>query len=200
MKVRYIQELQKWAGELDNVFTISDLKVMLNQDAPATLFRMIDEFVANGLLVRVKRGVYATPEASLEAISFRIDPGAYVSLGTVLARRLAIGSVPVRKLQAIKLGRSRIYEFEQGTIEHLGIAPPFYFGFERTQEAPLVATLEKAFLDVCYFSYKGKSFGFDPASDINLDLLNRDAVRQYLINYDERFRTYVKRIWGMGDD
>jgi hypothetical protein len=38
------------------------------------------------MLFKVKRGIYATPEATLAAISNRIEPAAYISTGTVLAQ------------------------------------------------------------------------------------------------------------------
>ena len=83
-------------------------------------------------------------------------------IGTVLARTAIIGSIPARRVQAVKMGRPRTYRCELGTIEHLSITPRLYFGFGSIA-GDLVASPEKAFLDVCYFTYRGRRFSFDPA-------------------------------------
>jgi hypothetical protein len=98
-------------------------------------------------------------------------------------------------VQAVKIGRPRTYQFEAGTIEHLSIDPKLYFGFI-SKNGIRFATPEKAFLDVCYFYYKGKRFSFDPASDINREDLDSKLIADYLTKYDQRFITFFNRIWG----
>ena len=191
--IRY-RAVQKWADELDGVFTIADLKVALNENAEATLYRVLGELAREGVLIKVKRGMYATPEASLTTISSRIAPDSYISTGTVLARTATIGSIPARRVQAVKIGRPRLYRSELGVIEHLSISPRFYFGFTSV-EGQLVASREKAFLDVCYYTFKGKSFSFDPGSDVNLGDLDFDVIAQYLELYDNRFVSFFNRTW-----
>ena len=188
------QSIDRWATELDGVFTLADLKVALEVDSQATLFRNLAEMTDKGVLVKVKRGLYAVPGASLEVISSRIEPQAYISTGTVLARHAIIGSIPARKVQAVKTGRPRSYRCSLGTIEHLSITPRLYFGFD-AENGRRVATPEKAFLDVCYFRYKGKTFSFDPASDVNFDALDERIIRDYLDEYDPRFAAFFERIW-----
>lgn len=111
-----------------------------------------------------KKSIYATPTATLETISSRIEPKSYISTGTVLAKKAIIGFVPALKVQAVKLGRPRIYKCKTGIIEHLSISPKLFFGFS-AKNGKLVATPEKAFLDVCYFYFKGKRFSFEAMSD-----------------------------------
>jgi predicted transcriptional regulator of viral defense system len=194
MDITRYRALQKWADELDGVFTIADLKVALNEKAESTLYRVLGELTREGLLIKVKRGIYATPQASLTTVSCRIDPESYISTGTVLARTATIGSIPARRVQAVKIGRPRLYRSELGVIEHLSISPRLYFGFT-SLEGQLVASPEKAFLDVCYYTYKGKSFSFDPGSDINLGDLDFDVIAPYLELYDDRFVSFFNRIW-----
>lgn len=186
--------IQQWAGDLDGVFTIADLKVVLHEDANTTLFRRIAKLVAAGILVKIKRGVYGTPTATLTAMSSRIEPDSYISTGTVLAQRAIIGSIPAKRIQAVKVGRPRIYRFEQGVIEHLSIDPKYHFGFE-SHNGTLWATPEKAFLDVCYYHYKGKVFSFDPASDINYQDLDFATITDYLTRFDQRFITFFRSTW-----
>ncbi|MEI7828014.1 MAG: type IV toxin-antitoxin system AbiEi family antitoxin domain-containing protein [Euryarchaeota archaeon] len=194
MDIERYSAVQKWAGELGGVFTLADLKVVLAEGAEATLYRTLAELTRTGALVKVKRGLYATPEASLATISSRIDPKSYISTGTVLARTATIGSVPARKIQAVKIGRPRIYRCKLGIIEHLSISPQLYFGFSSV-DGQLVASTEKAFLDVCYYTYKGRRFSFDPGTDINLMDLDFKIIARYLKNYDERFVSFFNRTW-----
>ena len=186
--------IEKWANELDGVFTVADLKVALAGNAEATLYRVVAEMVQGGDLIKVKRSIYATPDAALTTISSRIEPKAYLSTGTVLARTAIIGSIPARRVQAVKTGRPRTYRCELGTIEHLSISPRLYFGFTSIAGAR-VASPEKAFLDVCYFTYRGRRFSFDPATDINLEGLDFDTIERYLELYDPRFVSFFSRTW-----
>lgn len=194
MDATQYRAIEKWAKELDGVFTLADLKVALDASSEAMLYRALAQMVTRGELIKVKRGIYATPGASLVTISSRIEPNAYLSTGTVLARTAAIGSIPARRVQAVKTGSPRTYRCELGTIEHLSISSRLYFGFDRV-EGELVASPEKAFLDVCYFTYRGRRFSFDPATDVNLEGLDFDTIERYLGSYDARFVRFFNRTW-----
>lgn len=194
MDIERYRAVEKWAEHVDGVFTIADLKVALDERSEATLYRLLSDMVKEDLLIKVKRGIYATPGASLKTISTRIEPRAYISTGTVLAGRAIIGSIPARKVQAVKTGRPRTYRCKLGTIEHLSISRRLYFGFTSVSGA-LIASPEKAFLDVCYFAYRGRRFSFDPGTDINLEALDFRAIERYLKFYDSRFVSFFNRIW-----
>jgi hypothetical protein len=188
------QELVQWAQELGGVFTLADLKVALNQSSEVTLYRRLRELTSSGALIKIKRGIYATPTASLSTISSRIEPQSYISTGTILAGSAIIGSIPARRVQAVKIGRPRTFTSELGTIEYLSIQPKLFMGY--TDNASVKrATPEKAFLDVCYFHYKGKRFSFDIATDINREALDMALIDVYLKKYDLRFMTFYKRLW-----
>ena len=194
MDISLIKNLERWASELNGVFTLPDLKVALREESQATLFRKVKSLTDSRVIVKVKRGVYASPGTGLDIISSRIDKEAYISTGTILAKHAAIGSVPAYKVQAIKLGRSRTYSCELGTIEHLSLASKYYFGF--TEENGILKALpEKAFIDVCYFSYKGSRFSFNPESDINIEIFKRDLLEEFLRKYDQRFITFFRSKW-----
>ncbi len=195
MDAEVYKAIQKWSTEMDSVFTLADLRIVLGDRTEAALYKRLNRLVETGTLIKVKRGLYATPEASLSIVSNRIESRAYVSTGTILAQSAIIGSVPARRIQAIKTGRPRVYRCALGVIEHLSISPQLYLGFSSV-DGILCATPEKAFLDVCYYTYRGKRFSFDPASDIDTDRLCRKTIDGYLENYDRRFVDYFNRIWG----
>jgi len=194
MDINSYKAIQQWAKDLEGVFTIADLKVALNENAEATFYRKLDKLVNDGTLIKVKRGIYTTRDATLTTISSRIDPTSYISTGTVLAQKAIIGSIPARKVQAVKMGRPRTYRCELGIIEHLSINPKYYFGF-RPLNGILQATPEKAYLDICYYCFKGKSFSFNPASDINIQDLDFGIIAGYLDRFDKRFVTFFNSIW-----
>jgi hypothetical protein len=194
MDLKAYRMVDTWAKELDGVFALSDLKVLLSQQPEATLYRTVKDMVRQGALIKVKRGMYATPDAALPVISAKIAPDAYISTGTVLAAKAFIGSVPARKVQAVKIGRPRLYQCALGSIEHLSIDPRLYFGFIPV-DGILTATPEKAFLDVCYFYYKGKRFSFDPATDIAVQGFDPGVISEFLKQYDPRFVAFFRTVW-----
>jgi hypothetical protein len=194
MKSIDVKNIEKWAAELNGVITLPDLKVVFGGQSEAALFKKLESAVNDHVLIKVKRGIYALPAVALETISARINPASYISTGTILASKAVIGSIPARRIQAVKVGRPRVYECELGIIEHLSISPDLYFGFESVNGIQC-ATTEKAFLDVCYYYYKGRTFSFDPESDINTVGLRPDVVAGYLSKYDRRFVAFFRRIW-----
>lgn len=194
MKYQDAQKIIQWASDLDGVFSMSDLKVLFSETTEPTLYKKLNGLIRQQLLVKVLRGLYATPGTPLDVISNRINPDSYVSTGTILARNMVIGSVPKRKLQAVKVGRPRTYTFELGTIEHLSIAPALFCGFN-VKNGIKVAEPEKAFLDACYFFYKGKRFSFDLDTDVNQEALNPERIKAYLQKYDPKFVSFFRRKW-----
>jgi predicted transcriptional regulator of viral defense system len=194
MESRYIYLINKWSKSLDGVFTLSDLAVLFSETSRPNLFKIINKLINENILVSVKRGLYSVPGASLNVISNRICKSSYISMGSVLAENLVIGSVPVRRIQAVKVGPPRKYDFALGKIEHFSIADRLYFGYEN-KNGFNIALPEKAFLDACYFYYKGKRFSFDLDTDVDLEQMNRSLIQEFLSEYDKRFITFYKSRW-----
>jgi len=178
------------------VFTLSDMRVMYPRLSAPGLAKKIERLISSGELIRVKRGIFAVPSASLAAISARINPDAYVSTNTILARDAIIGSVPARRVQAIKVGRPRLFTCPLGVIEHLSVKPEYYFGYE-FRNGQRVAFTEKAFIDACYFKYQQGRGSVDLIDDVNLDRLDEYKVRKFLKPYSIRFRKYISTYWGI---
>ena len=198
MDIETYKSICKWSEELDGAFTLSDLRIALtpkqktlNSNSLSTVYRQIEKLVQSKDLIKIKNSIYAAKNATLASIATRIFPNAYISTGTVLAKYNIIGSIPEKKIQLIDTGKPRIFNSELGTIQALSIKPELFFGFERINGV-LIATPEKAYLDTCYYYYKGKKFSFDLDTDINTSLLNIKLINQYLKKYDLRFQTYFK--------
>lgn len=195
MKATDWKLIQEYAEKLGGALTLADMKVLFHAQSVPALFKKLNAAIREGLLVKVKRGLYVLPSTSLETVSYRIDPEAYISTGTVLARELLIGSIPVRRVQAVKVGRPRTYRFAMGTVEHLSVKSGLFFGFVQ-RNGIRYATPEKAFLDACYFRFKGRRFSFDLDGDVNHEGLNREKVGEYLKAYDRRFAAFFRQKWG----
>ncbi len=196
MNANDVESIRKYAAQLDGVLTMSDVRVLFSRNSDAAVFKKLEALVREGFFVKVKRGVYALPSASLVNVSQRLARQSYISTGTVLAKALVIGSVPARRVQAVKVGRPRIYRCAIGVVEHLSVKRELFFGYE-VRDGILYATPEKAFLDVCYFLSKGRRFSFDPVSDVDLSVLNRDRLLEYLAAYDRRFVSFFQSRWSL---
>lgn len=194
MDIGRYKDILKWIDQLDGVVSLPDLKVAFDRESNSSLFRAINSFIEAGELIKVKRGIYATPTADLANIARRICPKSYISTGAILASRAIISSVPVRKIQAIKIGAPRRYTCTLGTIEFLSISPKLFFGFDNIA-GKLLAKPEKAFLDVCYYYYKGKRFSFNPQSDVAYEQLDQKLITKFLKKYDQRFQNYYAKNW-----
>lgn len=196
MKAQDLQLIQQYANELDGVFAMSDLKVMFGDCGESALYKKLSACLREGILLKVKRGLYATPSASLEVISARIAPESYITTGTILAREILIGSIPARRVQAVKTTRPRTYRCELGTIEHLSVKPELFFGFITDDRGLRCARPEKAFLDACYLFFKGRKFSFDLYEDVDTTPLDQNLLATYLQRYDKRFVSFFRKTWG----
>ena len=195
MEIEAYNEFNALSKKLDGVFTIKDLEIVFAEKSSKSLYRVIEELCRSKELMKIKRGIYARTVADLSAIAGRIVPDSYISTETVLARAAIIGSIPAKRIQAIRIGQPRKYKTPIGIIEYLSISPRLYFGFERDKQANW-ATPEKAFLDCCYYTYKRKTFSIDLTTDVNFERLNQNLIASYLKQYDRRFVSYYTTIWG----
>jgi len=186
-----IQKITKISPSIDGVFTLADLRLLYGGDSTATRFRKIDALIKGGELVKVKKGLYARPDADLRMISQRIDTESVVSLGTVLAEEGLTGSIPGKRVWAVRVGRPRRYSCELGIIEHLSISPNLVFGWE-WRDGFRRAVPEKAYLDAWYFQYKGRKLPFDLLEDVDEQRLNMNKVLNFLHKYERRFQTYLQ--------
>jgi hypothetical protein len=190
--------IEKWAASMDGVFSLRDLENVLNEKTPLLLHRRVQALAAAGALTRFKRGFYCTENFNLETLSQRLYPDSYISLGTVLARRLLIGSIPASTVYAVKTGRNRTFYSSKGNLVYCGIAPHLMFGCEY-ENGRRYATAEKAFLDTLYFYQKGFTFSFNIFEDINSTGLDMAKTRLLLKKYkNPKFIIFVKGVLSAG--
>jgi hypothetical protein len=194
MKLKDSIVLEQWSEPMRGVFSLADLRSLYSCVSDAGLYKKIEQLIATGLLIKIKRGLYARPSAPLTEISSRIAPEAYISTTAILEKNMMIGSVPARRIQAVKRGVPRTYTFATGVIEHLSIAENLFFGFT-TENGIRFATPEKAWIDTCYYACRGRDFSFNLDTDVTLDGLDNETLTQYLDAYSERFRNWFNLNW-----
>jgi hypothetical protein len=184
--------IAKWAPALNGVFTVFDLKNLLNETNSVVFYRRINTLIQTGILRQFTRGIFITSDFNKETLAMKINEKSYISLGSALSKALLIGSIPEKRLYTIKIGRNRTYKDDSFTITCLGITPVLFFGY-KSVEGVNIALPEKAFLDTLYFYTKGQNYSFDIFSDIDVHSLDKKLILKWLNEYkNKRFRTFVK--------
>ncbi len=174
------------------VFSIRDIALLWGEQAEAAVRVRLSQYVKNGKLIRVHRGIYAKDKNyDRFELATRIYTPSYVSFETVLTRtgvnfqyygNIFVASYVTREIEAdgqkISFVKMKDYVLSN-TI-----------GIEHTNDVA-TATKERAFLDRIYVS---KDYHFD-----HLDVLDWDKVFEILPIYrnkrmnkkvDEYFKHY----------
>jgi len=182
----------QWSEKTSGVYSTGDMENLLGDSHPVSLNRRIKRLVDAGVLRRFLRGFYLTARFDADALCMRVREPAYLSCGTVLARALAIGSVPSKTITAVTIGRNRRFVGDDISLSYLGIAPYLYFGFS-SGNGIAVASPEKALLDTLYFYQKGDIPSFNIYTDIDVSGMDRRVIGGYLEKYgNPRFIAFVK--------
>lgn len=176
------------------VFSLNELKNYLGKPDSMSFYRELKKLEKEKIISRFSRGLYVTPSRNLEAVSQKICPDSYISFGNVLARAMLIGSIPEKKIYAVKTGKTRLYENTMGTILQLGIKKELFFGY-KIKNGIAYAEPEKAYLDALYFYQKGQKFSFNIFSDIYVELLDKKKINKYLKVYkNPKFIKFVQGV------
>lgn len=188
-------KILKYQAEFKGVFTITHLKNLFEYKSSVDLYRQIKQLVQAKILFSFCRGIYVTVGFDLKTLSQRICPESYISMATVLANDFVIGTVPQQTLFAVKVGKTRRYDQDLGTVQHYGLCQELFFGYENN-EGLLIAHSEKAFLDTLYFYQHGYKPYFNIYSDMNVSRLNKKRFDQYLKKYkNNKFIEFAKGVY-----
>jgi predicted transcriptional regulator of viral defense system len=151
------EELLDHAAHLPVIET--ELLRVLGED-PLSLSVQISRWVRGGKLIQLRRGLYLLPErsrlrpASVDYLANLIATPSYVSLERALSiHGLIPESVPL--VQSVTTGRTRTLETPLSTFVYRHVKRPWFTGYQEMQvgeSRALVATPDKAFLDLVYLS------------------------------------------------
>jgi hypothetical protein len=176
------ERVRAFSEELRGVFSLSDLRNLLQANNRGVLYRALRDLEQAGIVSRFCRGFYVTPEFDPMVLSQRLCPDSYISFGNALARHLLIGSVPRYRIRAAKTGPKRVYMNGEYRIEQLSLKPDLVFGYE-VIDGVRIALPEKAVLDTLYLYRRGVRFSFDVYTDVDYGQLDRALIRSYLGEY-----------------
>ena len=187
-----VKTIENFSHDMRGVFTLSDIKVIFPVENITTFYRRIANLEASKVIKRFTRGIYVTKNFDFSVASQKICANSYISFETVLARELVIGTVPRNMIRAVKLGKKREYKLESFIITQLGVSKNLFYGFENRNGVNF-ATKEKAVLDTLYFYNKGYAFYFDIYSDMNVDIIDKKLLKEYLTRYNNpKFIKFVE--------
>lgn len=164
------------------VFTTRDVGLLLQNDNTTEISRQLTSSLARGELTRLRKGMYALPNYDVREAANKIQVPSYISMETVLRANGIIFQYDLTITLASY--QPRIITLNDGTqIEYRKLATPILispkgivFGKNYT-----TATLERAFLDLCYID-KWRTYD-------NTAPIDRQKVLDLLPIYDNKALT-----------
>lgn len=189
-------KIQEEARALGGVLTYADFFNLLPLQAERKVRRAINKLIAEGVIFKIKRGVYATKTTDLWVLASRLCPRGYISTDNVLSKNGLIGTIPARRVFILSPLPKKLYKTPAGMVYSLQIKKELMFGYSIFEKGIPVADNEKAFLDLAYFYQRGIRFVASTFEGIDLEKLNRKKLSNYLKAYqDKKFINLVKGIF-----
>ena len=165
-----------------SVFNIQSLRIMTECKNSQKLTQSLHYYVKEGKICNPRRGIYTKATYNEQEMACSLFRPAYISLEYVLQR----AGVVFQYDDAITCVSylNRIVEIDDKTYQFRIINPELWIGMEgiRQDDNILIATPERAFLDMVYLS-AGNCY-FD-----NLHPLNKTKVKQLLPLYQSKVLT-----------
>jgi predicted transcriptional regulator of viral defense system len=180
-------------------FSLDDVAYALGIQ-PTSAAVLCSRYVKKGLLVRLKRGLYARTEEvrnfgqrDLFRLANFLQVPSYISLTTALSYYGLTTQVQRGFFESISLKRTRKFEVAQFTFHYSKISADLYKGFERV-EGFFIALPEKALLDSFYLSSLGR-YSLD-TSALALSKVNGEVLENLLLLFPSRVRTFMENCCG----
>ena len=197
--LKIAQGIGKLSPPMGGVFSSSDLASIIGGGSDLRNARALSRLVREGILLRVRRGLYATPGFDPWVLVSRLAPKSYITMESALAKRGLIGTLPSGLVAAAGPGRPRTFEAADVRIALHSISKKLIFGIEQLPSGVGVAVPEKAYLDLLYFYQKGARSPIDPLREVRIEALDRSRLLAYLTRYrNPKFVAFVKGILNEG--
>jgi len=187
MLIDCLEKLKELNGSSGGVYTTADLAVLLDRHHPSRLTEAIEAMLREGLLQRVRRGLYVDRlnGYASEIAGQRWMAPAYLSTESALgwhglcetgiaAHTYVTSRVILRREQA-----RRTLEGHPFIYRH--VARHLFFGY-RFLEGLWLAEPEKAVIDFLYFHYRKQLSAVTP-EDIDFRALDASRYRKYLASF-----------------
>jgi predicted transcriptional regulator of viral defense system len=180
-------------------FSLDDVAYTLGIQ-PGSAAVLCSRYVQKGLLVRLKRGLYARTEQlrnygqqDLFRLANFLQVPSYISLTTALSYHGLTTQVQRGFFESISLKRTRKFEVGQFTFIYSKISLDLYKGFERVEDV-FIALPEKALLDSLYLASLGR-YSLD-TSALDLTKVNGEVLENLSSLFPSRVRTFMENCCG----
>lgn len=154
-------------------------------DTPQQAQRQLSDWTRDNRLTQLRRGHYVLNEANPHpfVVANHLVAGSYVSLQMALSYYHLIPEYVVT-ITSITTGRPNQYQNNFGRFTYRHIHPKLFFGMRRwllvDDEYTLIATPEKALLDLIYLRPQGDSPAYIESLRLqNLDILDIDQLHLF---------------------
>lgn len=137
------------------LFTTGDLKKLLKIEKDNTLYKMIEGLIKEKILICLCKGKYLYRNArphEFEIANFLYSPS-YISFESSLSFYNILVQVPYSVTSATPL-RNTVISPDNKEYIYSHVDPKVYFGYKR-ENTFLIATPEKALVDLLYLTSKG---------------------------------------------
>ena len=137
------------------LFTTGDLKKLLRVGKDNTVYKTVEGLIKEKILIRLSKGKYLYRNArphDFEIANFLFSPS-YISFESALNFYNILIQVPYSVTSATTL-RNKVISSNGKEYIYAHIDPRVYFGYKR-EDTFLIATPEKALIDLLYLASKG---------------------------------------------
>lgn len=181
--LKIVREIERLGPQLGGVFSSSDLANLIGGGSDLKNARAMQRLVREGILLRVRKGIYVAPTFDPWTLASHLAPRSYITMESVLAKKGLIGTMPSGLVSAAHTARPRTFEVAGVRIAIHSISKELLFGIKPLPSGVRAADPEKAFLDLLYFYQKGTRSPIDPLREVRIGALNRRRVQGYLKRY-----------------
>ncbi|MCL5986121.1 MAG: type IV toxin-antitoxin system AbiEi family antitoxin domain-containing protein [Actinobacteria bacterium] len=186
--IEFIQTLRSFNKPY---FTLADLEKILRMQRDS-LYVTLNRLVKDGVLIRLKRGVYQ-PEfqgLELERAANELYYPSYISFESALSRYGILSQIPYTMTFATTRRSKKILLAER-EVKYRQLKKKYFFGY-KLDKGIYIAEPEKAILDQLYMMSKGKAS--NDMSEWSLVGLKKNKFLQYSKSFPETVRILAGKL------
>ena len=161
------------------IFTLLDFKRIFQSSPQATKY-FLEKEVKNGLLLRLKKGLYAlkTDSPGEEVVANALYRPSYISFAYALVFYGILPEMPY-SITSATTKPTRMFTINNQAFAYFTIKTEAYTGYileKREGRTFLIAEPEKALIDYLYFISLGRKFPYDR---LDVSRLNKSKLLRY---------------------
>lgn len=190
--IQIIENIRKTSSQMAGIFSTADLHNLIGAGSKLTNQRAIARLQENEILTRCQRGFFVTEHFNLWLLANRIQKNSYISMDSVLSKNGLVGIVSDQSVSVVTFGRAKSLKIKNKRTDYYQASKELFFGFV-VKKGIAIADNEKAFLDILYYHLRGYRFAFDPRSEIDVEMLDKNKLNRYLKKYQNpKFVSFAK--------